>query len=193
MIVCISLLPGTGGWPEPETPNAARIDDLFEFYRVLAQREKFEKLEKEKRRLNPSAGRAMHLLDKYGISASLSPKVSATLRAKIYGGKMSPSISSGDLKVAADAANVKPSSATDEISPLDVKYYYEADLTEASTTGIEQRLNHCEVQPEIVSKFHPVSKMLLVKRSFRCKQCDHNVCKPEYNPCSIRFKIQLAA
>jgi len=38
-----------------------------------------------------------------------------------------------------------------------------------------------------------VSQMLLVKRSLRCKECDHNLSKPEYNPSSIKFKIQLSA
>ena len=30
-------------------------------------------------------------------------------------------------------------------------------------------------------------------RSQRCRQCEHNLSKPEYNPTSIKFKIQLAA
>lgn len=27
----------------------------------------------------------------------------------------------------------------------------------------------------------------------RCKECSHSLCKPEYNPSSTKFKIQLAA
>ena len=34
---------------------------------------------------------------------------------------------------------------------------------------------------------------LIFYRSQRCRQCEHNLSKPEYNPTSIKFKIQLAA
>lgn len=27
----------------------------------------------------------------------------------------------------------------------------------------------------------------------RCKDCAHSLCKPEYNPGSVKFKIQLSA
>jgi dynactin-4 len=33
----------------------------------------------------------------------------------------------------------------------------------------------------------------MIKRSQRCRKCEHNLSKPEYNPSSIKFKIQLAA
>ena len=33
----------------------------------------------------------------------------------------------------------------------------------------------------------------MIKRSQRCRKCEHNLSKPEYNPTSIKFKIQLAA
>ena len=65
------------------------------------------------------------------------------------------------------------------------------DLSQIST--IDQRLQQIETQPDQVSKFHPMSQMLSVKRSLRCKECDHNLSKPEYNPSSIKFKILLAA
>ncbi|XP_055919438.1 dynactin subunit 4-like [Eupeodes corollae] len=31
------------------------------------------------------------------------------------------------------------------------------------------------------------------KRSLRCRQCEHNVIKPEYHPGSIKYHIQLLA
>jgi len=34
---------------------------------------------------------------------------------------------------------------------------------------------------------------MLIKRSLRCKQCEHNLSKHEFNPASIKFKIQLVA
>ena len=40
---------------------------------------------------------------------------------------------------------------------------------------------------------HLFSPYCLCCRSQRCRQCEHNLSKPEYNPTSIKFKIQLAA
>ena len=77
---------GAGSWPELETPERVRLSGIADFYRRVAQK---EKVEKEKKRINPRAGNAIHLLDKYGISAVLSPKVTETLRAKYYA-KISP-------------------------------------------------------------------------------------------------------
>ena len=44
-----------------------------------------------------------------------------------------------------------------------------------------------------VSGVFPRHKHLMIKRSQRCRKCEHNLSKPEYNPSSIKFKIQLAA
>lgn len=32
-----------------------------------------------------------------------------------------------------------------------------------------------------------------IKRSLRCRQCEHNVIKPEYHPTSVKYRIQLFA
>ncbi|VDK37145.1 unnamed protein product, partial [Anisakis simplex] len=34
----------------------------------------------------------------------------------------------------------------------------------------------------------PLKTNLLGRRAVRCKQCDHSLCKSEYNPNSIKFK-----
>ena len=44
----------SGGWPEADTPNSKRLDDIFDHYRGLAQK---EKLDKEKKRINPRTGK----------------------------------------------------------------------------------------------------------------------------------------
>ena len=182
------LFKASGNWPEIETPNAKRLDALFDRYRLLAQK---EKLEKEKKRISPRS--AIILLDKYGITPSLSPKVTATLRAKMA--RSSSGFSLSDLKSPTEANNFESSVASDEIEPLDLSAYYntkeEPDISTKAT--LNQRLMQVETQPELSSQLYPVSQMLLVKRSLRCKQCDHNLSKPEYNPSSIKFKIQLSA
>ena len=60
-------------------------------------------------------------------------------------------------------------------------------------TSLRQRHVNPEVQPRRVSDMYPRHKHLLIKRSQRCKKCEHNLSKPEFNPSSIKFKIQLVA
>jgi dynactin 4 len=56
-----------------------------------------------------------------------------------------------------------------------------------------QRLAAAEWQPVQTARLQPLAKLLSVKRSQRCRACDHNLTKPEYNPGSIKFKIELLA
>lgn len=60
-------------------------------------------------------------------------------------------------------------------------------------TNIKQRLSQPANQPETVNHLYPQHKSLSIKRSLRCRQCEHNVIKPEYNPSSIKYRIQLFA
>ena len=65
------------------------------------------------------------------------------------------------------------------------------DLTKL--TKLPQRLAQLESQPLEIGDIFPRHKHLMIKRSQRCRRCEHNLSKPEYNPTSIKFKIQLAA
>uniref|UniRef100_A0A2K6KW47 Dynactin subunit 4 n=1 Tax=Rhinopithecus bieti TaxID=61621 RepID=A0A2K6KW47_RHIBE len=56
-----------------------------------------------------------------------------------------------------------------------------------------QRLLQPDFQPVCASQLYPRHKHLLIKRSLRCRKCEHNLSKPEFNPTSIKFKIQLVA
>lgn len=62
-----------------------------------------------------------------------------------------------------------------------------------SVTTIKQRLAQPANQPETVKHLYPQHKNLSIKRSLRCRHCEHNVIKPEYNPSSIKYRIQLFA
>lgn len=182
----------SGPWPEKDSPHHDRIDDLYDYYKSLAQK---EKMEKDKKRMIPKTGHALHLLDKYGISSALSPKVTETLRAQLYSKLNQPSLSPGSSKTPT-TPNAQPSTPKKDLDDEDdfdeeSAYNEEIDLNRIST--IEQRLRQVEIQPQKVTTFFPVSQMLSVKRSLRCKTCDHNLSKPEYNPSSIKFKILLAA
>lgn len=60
-------------------------------------------------------------------------------------------------------------------------------------TSLRQRLNNPAQQPERVANLYPQHKSLSIKRSVRCRQCEHYVIKPEYNPISIKYRIHLLA
>merc|ERR1711953_105797 len=62
-----------------------------------------------------------------------------------------------------------------------------------TVTSMSQRLAQLEFQPDTITDLFPRHKHLMIKRSQRCRRCEHNLSKPEYNPTSIKFKIQLAA
>lgn len=70
-------------------------------------------------------------------------------------------------------------------------YYLCCCCVTVSTVG--QRFAAPDIQPFSVSQLYPVHKPLLAKRSLRCRECEHNVSKPEFNPSSTKFKIQLSA
>lgn len=58
---------------------------------------------------------------------------------------------------------------------------------------MRQRLNNPAVQPVSVLDLHPHHKALSIKRSLRCRKCDHYVVKPEFNPNSIKYRIHSLA
>ncbi|OTF82844.1 dynactin subunit 4-like protein [Euroglyphus maynei] len=151
---------------------------------------------------------ALSLLDKYGITSTLSPKVTATLRARMA--RNSSGVSTSDLtKSFPQLEDFKPSVGLSEdgLPKLNIDEYYgpmdnktdDDDHVRSSVIDVghlntlQQTLNQIERQPEKCSDLYPTSQQLVVKRSLRCKKCDHNLSKPEYNPSCIKFKIQLSA
>jgi len=76
---------------------------------------------------------------------------------------------------------------------------------------VAQRHAYPELQAEEFGKLLPVRKALAIKRSERCKvrlytflvytdndfpivkSCDHSLCKAEFNPSSVKFKMLMAA
>lgn len=87
---------------------------------------------------------------------------------------------------------LEPAIAKEEVEPLSSDIFTKVlNLNEITT--LSQRLLQPEQQPATVDKLFPNHKSTLVKRSQRCRNCEHNVSKPEYNPNSIKFKIHLLA
>ncbi|XP_026738191.1 dynactin subunit 4 [Trichoplusia ni] len=166
----------SGGWPERTNPHAARVNQLIDYYKAIAQQEKQEKIERERKKFN-IRGKYITLTDKTGLTGAMARNIAGL-----------PSSESSSSAI----ANFVPSVATAEVDELPEDIFTkEVNLNQI--TSMPQRLASPDWQPVSVSRLHPLAKLLSVKRSQRCRACDHNLTKPEYNPGSIKFKIELLA
>ncbi|KAF5273504.1 hypothetical protein FQA39_LY07521 [Lamprigera yunnana] len=164
----------SGGWPERENIHANRLQEIQDMYKGIVLLEKQQKQEKDKKKQH----RYMSFTDRTGITASM-------LRKRIG----LPDVPNPLLK---KPKEVSKACAIEEVEEFPVALLTTSvDLTLATT--IEQRLAQPEWQPITTDLLFPIHKHLSVKRSQRCRSCEHNVSKPEYNPNSIKFKIQLFA
>uniref|UniRef100_A0A671U419 Dynactin subunit 4 n=1 Tax=Sparus aurata TaxID=8175 RepID=A0A671U419_SPAAU len=162
----------SGGWQEPENPHTQRINKLIEYYQQLAHREKQERDRKKlarRRQCMPLA-----------FSNVTIPSSLTFLNANLKEGEDQKEIS------------IEPAQALDEVEPLP-EDCYTRPISLPEVTTLRQRLLQPDFQPAGASQLHPRHKHLLMKRSLRCRKCEHNLSKPEFNPTSIKFKIQLVA
>ncbi|XP_041970865.1 dynactin subunit 4 [Aricia agestis] len=166
----------SGGWPERVNPHAARVNQLLDFYKAIAQQEKQEKLDKERKKF-AIRGKYITLTDKTGLTGAMARNIAGL-----------PSSESSSLAI----ANFVPSQASAEVEALPEDYYTK-EVNLKQVTSMAQRLAAPEWQPTNAARLHPLARALSVKRSQRCRNCDHNLTKPEYNPGSIKFKIELLA
>ncbi|KAG5879779.1 hypothetical protein JTB14_001796 [Gonioctena quinquepunctata] len=166
----------TGGWPERENVHSYRLQELIDMYKaiVLAQKQQQEKDKKKQR------GKYLSYTDRTGVTA-------AALRKRIG---LPADLTHPLLK--SKPKEPEPAKATTEVEKLPREIFTEP-INLMDITTIEQRLLQPEAQPTTVDKLFPVHKQLSIKRTVRCKTCEHNVSKPEYNPSSVKFKIQLFA
>lgn len=84
------------------------------------------------------------------------------------------------------------SEASEEVDELP-KDIFTQPINLNSITTLKQRLQNPSLQAASVNNLYPQHKSISIKRSLRCKQCQHNVLKPEFNPPSIKYRIQLFA
>lgn len=170
----------SGGWEEYENNHAVRLNNLLEYYHQLAIKEKNEREQKKftKRRTY------LRLQEKY-----FSPGGLATRRKTSFLSALSSLAPKTDEPEVTPISKIEPS---EEVDPLPSKYYTQPLVLEKVTT-LAQRLNRPEFASSQVEGLYPRHKHLVIKRSQRCRECEHNLSKPEYNPSSIKFKIQLVA
>ncbi|KAK7506281.1 hypothetical protein BaRGS_00002393 [Batillaria attramentaria] len=168
-----------GGWPDEDNADAKRINTLLESYRAVAQREKAEKERKKYVKRRSHAG----FQDKYGLT-------SVAMKWKIQPAVANLSIKEKENeKVPSPPQMVEP---VTDFDPLPPEIFTEPVQLE-KVTHLTHRLAAPEFQPAETVDLRPIHKHLLVRRSLRCRECEHNLSKPDFNPLSIKFKIQLIA
>ncbi|XP_063619182.1 dynactin subunit 4 [Cydia splendana] len=166
----------SGGWPERTSPHATRVNQLLDYYKAVLQQEKQEKIERERKKF-AVRGKYITLTDKTGLTGAMARSIAGL-----------PPAECSSLAL----AGFTPAVASEEVDELPEDAFTK-DVNLNQITSMPQRLAAPEWQPTQVSRLHPIAKLLSVKRSQRCRACDHNLTKPEYNPGSIKFKIELLA
>ncbi|CAH8589116.1 unnamed protein product [Heterobilharzia americana] len=167
-----------GGWQEKTSPHFKRISELIDSYHHLAVQEK------EDQEWNKFARKRnyMILLERYPV---LNPR----LRRYCSSSWTTPNRESGPTKKVV----IPSAEAFSEVPPFDLDEYINKPLNIDKITNIRQRHLAPQVQPRYKSQLEPRPKNLVVKRSMRCRVCEHNLCKADFNPSSIKFRINLSA
>lgn len=164
----------SGNWPVYKNPNDSRILDLINYYKSVSLKEVFDK----QKRNTKNYGRSyMHFLEKFGLNAMMARKRAGLPNFPMDGtGYCTP--------------QVNPSEAIENVPELSEDTFEAViDLKQIST--LEQRFATPELQNENIDDLFPIRKHLRVKHSLRCRVCEHNVVKPEYN--AVKFKIKHLA
>lgn len=182
--------PTLNSWKAQENVHETRFNELLQHYKQIATREKQERDRKrystaKLRNSMGSTATTSRSMDKYGVLAPL------TRRGIRTGGMLkAPS-----LPESPTATNLfpKPAESIEQIEPLDENFYLNPSFDFNKQTTIVQRLNSVEIQPTTIDRLYPIAKHFTSKQSKRCKECDHNVLKPEPSPKLIKFKLHQMA
>eukprot|EP00058_Branchiostoma_floridae_P010590 XP_002596078.1 hypothetical protein BRAFLDRAFT_276138 [Branchiostoma floridae] len=177
----------SGGWEEQENPNAQRISELVEYCKQVAQKEKSDRERKKYAKSRIHMKYFPKLCVIWENMCSLALKLTRFV-VSIHVSTIAVGLKEEEQKL----VKITPNMAVEEVEglPEDI---YTTPINLAHITSIAQRLSQPDEQPTLTNKLYPIHKHLLVKRSLRCKECEHNLSKPEFNPASIKFKIQLVA
>uniref|UniRef100_A0A182PL25 Dynactin subunit 4 n=1 Tax=Anopheles epiroticus TaxID=199890 RepID=A0A182PL25_9DIPT len=167
----------TGQWPEPEYPNATRFALLLEHYQSVVLHDKQERQELWRRK-TPKKTQFPSLTDRTGLTVSM-------MRRQM-------GWSDGKVQLKTTPTPIKESIASEDVETLPDELFH-AEVNLKTITTLSQRLAQPAKQSASVSQLYPQHKLLSIKRSLRCRQCDHNVIKSEYNPSSIKYRIALFA
>uniref|UniRef100_A0A1A9X006 Dynactin subunit 4 n=1 Tax=Glossina brevipalpis TaxID=37001 RepID=A0A1A9X006_9MUSC len=166
----------TGAWPENECAYQTRFNALSEYYQAVVQQDRKEKQEYLRRKA-PRSHKFPSLTNRTGLTVSI------IRRQMGWSDKNTQK---------AKPVNIAPSQQIDDVGELPDAIFTEG-INLRNITSIKQRHNQPSEQPFDISKLYPQRRCMWIKRSLRCRQCEHNVIKPEYHPTSVKYRIQLFA
>ncbi|KAK6644867.1 hypothetical protein RUM43_001140 [Polyplax serrata] len=165
----------SASWPEFDNPHTTRLNELMEYYKAVSQ---IDKTNSEKKQ--PSIRKSYAHLT--GMSAAM------VRRKAGFPSYPSSQYAIPGLQENRKPPKIEPSVATSEVNDLPESIYTEVpDLLKITT--LQQRLGIPGLQCVNISELMPCKKLLLTKRSQRCRECEHNVTKPEFYPTSINYHI----
>ncbi|KAK2717486.1 dynactin subunit 4-like [Artemia franciscana] len=166
-------LGGSGPWPDAEAQFGHRVTQLTEYYRSLAQVEKIEQEQKRQQRRKQAFGE----------------RISSSARKRLSGLHVSvPGLSI--VSRPAPSPLIQPSVPVETVEELSEEFINQP-VKLYSILSLPQRHRSVDRQPTTTHEMLSSKKSLMIRRSQRCRRCEHNLCKPEYNPSSIKFKIHL--
>ncbi|VDM32658.1 unnamed protein product [Hydatigera taeniaeformis] len=198
-----------GGWNETSNPHADRIETLITEYRHLAAKEKTERerTKYKKRTYILSLVRSVLLLflalifnlprtfhvqrftllflfplqEKFPV---LTPRFRR--RYSNWGSYGRETNSGPEIKIsAAEAQSITESFNVDELVNKPFAF-------EMATSALQRHMAPA-LQPTETRNLEPRHKALAVKRSLRCKKCEHTLSKADFNPSYTKFRINLSA
>ncbi|KFD65798.1 hypothetical protein M514_04718 [Trichuris suis] len=164
----------TRAWPEPAVDNAKSLNSAMEHFSHLAA---IEKLETARKNFIP---KRLSLFQYHPERFAFHNILLKRQTGKADGEKDS------------DDSTKLASISSEEVEPLD-ETIFSRQVNVANLTTMSQRLKIPETQPQYVSDLLPLRKPLVVRKSVRCRSCEHNVIRGEYVPSSVKFKIQFCA
>ena len=180
--------PTLNSWKAQENIHEGRFNELLQHYKQIATREKQERDRKRYSTVklrNTMSSTGNRSSDKYGLLAPLTRRGIRT-----SGMLKTPSLVESPTTT---SSAPKPSEVIEEIEGLDENFFLNQTFDLNRLTTITQRLNSVEIQPLTIEQLYPLAKHFTSKQSKRCKECDHNVLKPEPSPKLIKFKLHQMA
>ncbi|VDM43629.1 unnamed protein product [Toxocara canis] len=156
------------GWPEYSHQDEALLSAFLDQMRNFATAEKADRERHKYTKRRSNLGSAFG--DRFGLQTMYNRRKA--------------------LLTERHAIDVPKLESTDSVPELDESIFTEDQLDTNNMPTLMQQVN----QPLAMGRpLLPVKTHLFGRRAVRCKQCDHSLCKAEYNPNSIKFKIQVLA
>ncbi|VDD95879.1 unnamed protein product [Enterobius vermicularis] len=158
-----------GGWPEACKEDEKKLGSFLENMQNLATAEKTDRERHKYTKRRSNLGGVFS--DRFGLQSIYNRR-----KAALFG--------------LVNENKVESLQPTDDVPALDLAEIL-ADSGDISLVPtLEQQIR----QPLLIyNNLLPIKTSLLGRKGVRCRQCEHSLCKNEYNPSSVKFKIQVLA